>query len=94
MFTTMNDLLNLFDDIPYKYMKNIINDDDEVYEVGIEHIDCYETDLYKTRFIFKISQGKTDKWDLNDTYKKFVVDKEYSKSSTIGLFIRDLVYDE
>ena len=71
--------LDLFDDIPYKYIKNIINEDEETIDVVIEHLDCDIIAYCKTRFTFEISQGKT--------YKKFVVEKEYNGSSAFALLM-------
>lgn len=86
MLTTMRDLLNIFDDIPYKYIKDIINDDDDTYNIEIERLDCDKISWYKTRFTFEISQGLDS--------KKFVVDKEYIGNSIIGLFMYNLLDDE
>jgi len=82
--------LNLFDDISYKYIKNIINYDDNDIKVEIEDLDCDRVCWCKTRFTFEISQGKVYKWDTEDTYKKFVVEKEYNCSSPYALMMCDL----
>ena len=88
--------LDLFDDIPYKYIKNIIEEDgDEMMDVDIEDLDCDRIAYCKTCFTFEISQGKTYTWDTEDTYKKFVVEKEYNNSSAYALLMCNLhVEDE
>ncbi len=79
--------LNLFDNISYKYIKNIINDNDDDIEVEIEDLDCDRIAWCRTRFTFEISQGKMYSWDIVDTYKKFVVEKEYNGSSPYALMM-------
>ena len=86
--------LDLFDNISYKYIKNIINNDDDDIEVEIEDLDCDTEGWCKTRFTFEISQGKVYKWDTEDTYKKFVVEKEYNSSSPYALMMCELDTDE
>ena len=77
--------LELFDDIPYKYIKNIIEDDDYDIEVEIRDLECDIEAYCKTRFTFEISQGKT--------YKKFVVETEYNGSSCFGMLMSGLYND-
>lgn len=84
MVSTMKEL-DLFDNIPYKYIKNIINEDDEAIDVVIRDLDCDTIGYCKTRFTFEISQGKTD--------KKFVVDIEYNNSSCFGMLMSGLYND-
>ena len=76
--------LDLFDDIEYKYIKNIIEDDEDYIEVEIEDLDCDRIACCKTRFIF----------ELND--EKFIVDKEYNCSGAYALMMLDLdnTYEE
>ena len=82
--------LNLFDNISYKYIKDIINNDDDDIEVEIEYLDCDRVAWCKPRFTFEISQGKVYPWDTEDTYKKFVVEKEYNSSSAYALMMLEL----
>ena len=82
--------LDLFDNISYKYIKDIINNDDDDFEVEIEYLDCDRVAYCKARFTFEISQGKMYSWDTKDTYKKFVVEKEYNGSSNFALLMRGL----
>jgi len=86
--------LNLFDNISYKYIKNIINHDDDDIEVEIEDLDCDRIAWCRTRFTFEISQGKMYSWDTEDTYKKFVVEKEYNGSSPYALMMCQLDTDD
>ena len=79
--------LDLFDNIPYKYIKNIIEDGDYDIEVEIRDLECDIEGYCKTRFTFEISQGKTHSWDTKDTYKKFVVEAEYNGSSCFALLM-------
>ena len=85
--------LDLFDNISYKYIKNIIKHDDDDIEVEIERLDCDRVAYCRTRFTFKISQGKVYVWDTEDTYKEFVVEKEYNNSSAYALMMLEL-YEE
>lgn len=85
--------LDLFDDIPYKYIKNIINRDEDDVEIEIEDLECDIVAYCKTRFTFEISQGKTYAYYTKDTYKKFVVEKEYSNSSNYALLMINLQYE-
>ena len=85
MVSTMKEL-DLFDNIPYKYIKNIINNDDDDIEVEIEDLECDRIAYCKTRFTFEISQGKT--------HKKFVVETEYNGSSCFGMLMSNLIEDD
>ncbi len=86
--------LDLFDNISYKYIKDIINNDDSDINVEIEDFDCDRVAYCKTRFTFEISQGKMYSWDTKDTYKKFVVEKEYNGSSIFALLMLNLYEEE
>ena len=86
--------LDLFDNISYKYIKDIINNDDSDINVEIEDLDCDRVAYCKTRFTFEISQGKMYSWDTKDTYKKFVVEKEYNGSSIFALLMLNLYEEE
>tara|TARA_R110000751_G_scaffold239592_1_gene340290 strand:+ start:233 stop:556 length:324 start_codon:yes stop_codon:yes gene_type:complete len=76
--------MDLFDNIPYKYIKNIINNDEEVIDVVIEHLDCDIIAYCKTRFTFEILQ------DTEDKYAKFVVETEYNGSSAFAMLMGGL----
>jgi len=85
--------LNLFDNIPYKYIKNIIERNDDDIEVEIEDLPCDRDWDCRTKFTFLISQGKDYSWDSQDRYKKFVVEKDYNGSSPFALIMCNL-YEE
>jgi hypothetical protein len=75
--------LDLLDDIPYKYIKNMINEDDEDdYEVEITDLECDRIAYCKTQFKLTLRVNKT-----------FTIVKEYSNSSGISLTMLDL-YEE
>ena len=76
--------LDLFDDIPYKYIKNIIEDDEAAIDVVIEHLDCDIIAYCKTRFTFEILQ------DADNKYAKFVVETEYNGSSAFAMLMGGL----
>ena len=97
--------LDLFDDIPFKYLKDIIDFKTEDYkkytdgiydiEVEIEDLDCDRVAWCKTRFTFSIPQlidesfGKKYYKD-----KEFVVEKEYNGSSVYALMMCGLKDDD
>ena len=89
--------LNLFDDIFYKNIKDIIDEDEDDIEVEIKDMDCggdgQGVDRCKTSFTFtlniNVSGGSLPIW----TEKKYTVEKEYSGSSPMALYIMDL-YNE
>ena len=83
---------NLFDNIPYKYLKDIIHyDDDYDFEVEIEDMPCDRVAWCKTKFTFDlridISQGSLPIY-VNKTY---TVEIEYNNSSSIALTLMELV---
>ena len=85
--------LDLLDDIPYKYIKNMIHEDDEDdYEVEITDLDCERVAYCRTQFKLSlkidISQGSLPIY----VDKTFTVVKEYNNSSGIALTMLDL-YD-
>jgi hypothetical protein len=47
--------LDLFDNISYKYIKDIINNDDDDIEVEIEDLECDRVAWCKTRFTFELN---------------------------------------
>ena len=79
--------LDLFDNIPYKYIKNIINEDEDDIDVVIDDMKSERVAYCKTKFTFEISQGKMYIWDDEDRYEKFVVEKEYNGSSAYALMM-------
>ena len=86
--------LDLLDDIPYKYIKNMIHEDDEDdYEVEITDLDCERIAYCKTQFKLTlridISQGSLPIY----VDKTFTLLKEYNNSSGIALTMLDL-YEE
>ena len=62
--------LDLFDDIPYKYIKKIIKRDDDDYEVEIEDLEYDEPDCM-TRFTFELEI------DVSGGYMPIMVDKKF-----------------
>jgi len=89
------DYLDLFDDIPYKYIKNIIKDEDYELEVEIKDVDCDRVAWCKTKFEFEleinISQGSLPLYN-NKKFSKVI---EYNTSSAMALFMMDLqIQDE
>jgi len=86
--------LDLLDDIPYKYIKNMIHEDDEDdYEVEITDLDCERVAYCRTQFKLTlkidISQGSLPIY----VDKTFTLLKEYNNSSGIALTMLDL-YEE
>ena len=86
--------LDLLDDIPYKYIKNMINEDDEDdYDVEIMDLESDRVAYCKTQFKLTlridISQGSLPIY----VNKTFTIVKEYNNSSGIALTMLDL-YEE
>jgi len=87
--------LDLLDDIPYKYIKNMIHEDDDedVYDVEITDLDCDRIAYCRTQFKLSlkidISQGSSPLY----VDKTFTIVKEYNNSSGIALTMLDL-YEE
>ena len=86
--------LDLLDDIPYKYIKNMIHEDDEDdYDVEITDLKCDRIAYCKTQFKLTlridISQGSLPIY----VDKTFTIVKEYNNSSGIALTMLDL-YEE
>ena len=86
--------LDLLDDIPYKYIKKLINeDDDDYYEVVMTDLHCDRIAYCRTQFKISlnvdISQGSLPIY----VDKTFIIIKEYSNSSGIALTMLDL-YEE
>ena len=86
--------LDLLDDIPYKYIKKLINEDDEDdYDVEITDLKCDRIAYCRTQFKISlnvdISQGSLPIY----VDKTFIIIKEYNNSSGIALTMLDL-YEE
>jgi len=86
--------LDLLDDIPYKYIKKLINeDDDDYYDVEITDLKCDRIAYCRTQFKISlnvdISQGSLPIY----VDKTFIIIKEYNNSSGIALTMLDL-YEE
>jgi hypothetical protein len=86
--------LDLLDDIPYKYIKNMIDEDDEdYYDVEIADLKCDRIAYCRTQFklSLKIDIGQGSLPIYVD--KTFIIVKEYNNSSGIALTMLDL-YEE
>ncbi len=86
--------LDLLDDIPYKYIKKMIHEDDEDdYDVEITDLQCDRIAYCRTQFKISlnvdISQGSLPIY----VDKTFIIVKEYNNSSGIALTMLDL-YEE
>ena len=86
--------LDLLDDIPYKYIKKLINeDDDDYYDVEIMDLESERVAYCRTQFKISlnvdISQGSSPIY----VDKTFIIIKEYNNSSGIALTMLDL-YEE
>ena len=82
--------LDLFDNISYKYIKDIINNDEDDIEVEIEDLDCDRVAWCKTRFTFELNIDVSGGSMPIMVYKKFVVEKEYNGSSPYALMLCEL----
>jgi len=85
--STMKEL-DLFDNISYKYIKDIINNDDDDIEVEIEDVDCDRVAWCKTRFKFEIDLGRG-----NGVLKVNLI-KEYNGSSPYAIMLCQLDEEE
>ena len=86
--------LDLLDDIPYKYIKKMIHEDDEDdYDVEIMDLESERVAYCRTQFKISlnvdISQGSSPIY----VNKTFIIIKEYNNSSGIALTMLDL-YEE
>ena len=87
--------LDLFDNISYKYIKDIINDDDYDIEVEIKDFECDRIAYCKTQFTFSIPQLIDERFgEKYYEYKKFVVENEYNTSSPFALMMCELYEDD
>ena len=98
------DYLGLFDDIPYKYVKSIVNENKNVedwlefeFEVEIEDVKCVHEYYCSIKISFKLEIG----WDGLVTKsgdelvtKSFEVIKEYTGSSPMAKYIGENLYYE
>ena len=86
--------LQLFDDISYKYIKNIIKYDDYDIQVEIKDLDCDRIAYCKTSFKFELNiDARVMGWDAI-VVKEFVVEKEYNNSSAYALMMIELNEEE
>ena len=85
--------LDLFDDIEYKYIKNIIKHDDDDIEVEIEDVENDRVAWCKTRFTFELNINVSGGSMPIMVDKEFVVEKEYNGSSAYALMMIEL-YEE
>ena len=87
--------LELFDNISYKYIKDIIEDDEDYYDVKIENLPYDRVCYCKTKFTFSIPQLIDERF--GEKYYKdatFNVIKEYNTSSYFGLMMCELEEEE
>ena len=84
--------LDLFDNFAYKYIKDIVREDNDgvTYQVEIEYLECDEFDLCKTRFTFDKNE--------NETYVGYEntvsIVREYNKESAYGIMLSQLYEDD
>jgi hypothetical protein len=79
--------LDLFDDIPYKYVKDLVKMDNETdFEVEIEDIYCDRVAWFETKITFTININ-----DIDKTFEKVLY---YNNSSPIALAIMELEDNE
>ena len=82
--------LDLFDNISYKYIKDIIDNDDDAIVVKIEDLDCDRVAWCKTRFTFSLNVDVSGGSLPIMVDKKFVVEIEYNGSSPYALMMIEL----
>jgi|TARA_E500000318_G_scaffold19533_1_gene20302 hypothetical protein len=85
---------DLFDDIKYKYIKDIIEDDDDEFVVEIEDLDCDRDGWCKTQFTFELTIDVSGGCCPLIVDKKFVVEKEYDNSSAYALMMLKLIDED
>tara|TARA_B110001469_G_scaffold124657_1_gene138728 strand:+ start:90 stop:425 length:336 start_codon:yes stop_codon:yes gene_type:complete len=82
-------MFEFFDDIPYKYVKSIINkDNDSYFEVDIKDFPCEKIHLCKTQFTFTLEIRENVV--IN---KEFNIIKEYHRSSHMADVMMNMRYD-
>ena len=95
------DYLDLFDDIPFKYVKSIVNQNKNKedwiefdFQVEIEDVEGDRVAWCATKFTFdleiNVSNGSLPLW----VTKTFVVIKEYNGSSPMAMYIGENLYEE
>ncbi len=82
--------LDLFDNISYKYIKDIINRDYDDIEVEIEDLACDRECYCKTRFTFELNINVSGGCMPIMVDKEFVVEQEYNGSSAYALMMCQL----
>ena len=95
------DYLDLFDDIPFKHVKSIVNQNKNVedwvdfdFEVEIEDVECDRVAWCATKFTFELEIKTTYGSILPTQNKTFVVVKEYNGSSPMAMYIGENLYYE
>ena len=86
--------LDLFDDIPHKYIKNIIDKDDEYIDVDITDLECDRIAWCNTQFTFKLDinvSGGSLPLMVEKTFKRVL---HYNNSSGIALTIMNIQDEE
>ena len=74
--------LDLFDDVPYKYIKDIIDDDDEQFVVEVEYLPCDIVAYNTVKFTF----------ELDKIFFEF--ENTYSTSSPYALLLLEYCADD
>jgi hypothetical protein len=91
LFVSSMKKLDLFDNISYKYIKDIINNDEDEIDIEIKDLDCDRFGYCKTQFTFSIPQLIDERF--GEKYyedAEFVVEKEYYGSSPFALMMINL----
>ena len=90
------ELLDLLDDIPYKYVKQFQEkyENDDTIDIEIEDLSHnYSTQWSKTQFTFELENIPQDKYDLSMGTTIYKVIKEYHNCSASGYNMRNLYYE-
>jgi hypothetical protein len=74
--------LDLFDNVPYKYIKDFINDDEEQFIVEHEHLPCELGWLCTSKFTFELSD------------ETFEFEITYNTSSPYALMMLNYLTDD
>ncbi len=85
--------LDLFDDIPYKYLKKLLEEEDD-FIVEIEDMPCDRVAWCKTSFTFTLDINVSGGSLPLMVKKEFTVIKEYNGSSPMALTIMGLQYPD
>ena len=89
--------LDLFDDLPYKYVKSIVRDGGDYYEldVEIEDIECDRAPLYcSIKISFELEIDVSQGYMPMMVTKSFQVIKEYNGSSPMAMFVGQNLWEE